>query len=197
MNLYFSPGSDGRPWDQSRRQGAVCLDSALSTSSPETVCRGTGCHCWRRWPSVGGEHGETIAVWVMLHLILSYTRQDFYVKKTLALLAWITKYGRNWEECLITTIVQEVLCFSCCQKYTCDSYYKQEGMYRRSGVKWSSPLPSLPFSVLLWLGALLPSGWQLVHPRFRDSSRNGQSSQTWREGRSGWSSHGWERKVLL
>lgn len=72
-------GNHGRPWHQNRRQSVAGLDSALCTSSPQTVCRGCGCHGRCRWQSVSGEHGETIAVWVTLRLTLNCTIQELYV----------------------------------------------------------------------------------------------------------------------
>lgn len=51
------------------------------------------------------------------------------------------------------------------------------------------PLFSLSCSIHIWLRALLPSGRQLLHPQLRDSSRDGQSAETWREAGSRWTSY--------
>lgn len=64
-------GRHGRAWHQSRRCSAVGLGSALHTGGPETVRRGAGSLCWRGRQSVGGEHGETAAVWVTYRFSVS------------------------------------------------------------------------------------------------------------------------------
>lgn len=64
------PRNHGQPWHQSRRQGAVCLDTALGPSGSEGVCRGAGCQCWCRWQSCCREHGDAFDVWVTFGLIL-------------------------------------------------------------------------------------------------------------------------------
>lgn len=64
----FSTGSNGRPWHQSRRTCAVHLGSAIKANDPERVCREALDHCWHKWPSISGECGQIIALWVVVHL---------------------------------------------------------------------------------------------------------------------------------